>query len=106
LQDEIEKTKKQNQLTNKTIIGYTLLYLLLGADKDKSNIVVEYGDCSNNNTKTISYIKEYNRCWENLVIEPITKIEYPLRRCVFVNVNPNKEISIHPLPVQIALKRY
>ena len=33
LQDEIEKTKKQNQLTNKTIIGYTLLYLLLGAKK-------------------------------------------------------------------------
>ena len=95
LQDEIEKTKKQNQLTNKTIIGYTLLYLLLGANDRKSDIIIEYGDYSTNNkSEVVSSIKEYNRCWGNIVLEPATSIEYPLRRCVFINVNPDKEITI------------
>lgn len=95
LQGEIENIKKQNQLTSKTIIGYTLLYLLLGANDRKSDVIVEYGEYSTNNkSEVISSIKEYNRCWDNVVLEPTTNIEYPLRRCVFINVNPDKEITI------------
>lgn len=42
LQPYIDNAKKQNRLTNKQIIGLTLLYLLLDADKNCSNIKVEY----------------------------------------------------------------
>ena len=69
--------------------------MLLGANDRKSDVIVEYGEYSTNNkSEVISSIKEYNRCWENIVIEPATNIEYPLRRCVFINVNPDKEITI------------
>ena len=95
LQGEIENIKKQNQLTKKTIIGYTLLYLLLGANDRKSDINVKYDEYfTNNKSEVVSSIREYNRCWGNIVLEPAINIEYPLRRCVFINVNPDKKITI------------
>lgn len=89
LKDYIEDAKKQNQLTKKSILGYTLLYLLLNANEHNSDISINFPS----NTSSLS-IKDFNRCWNDVVLESITTIEFPLRRCVFVNANPIKDIKI------------
>ena len=95
LQDEIEKTKKQNQLTNKTIVGYTLLYLLLGANERNSSIVIDFSSTSNNGSKDSSHeIKEFEARWDDVVLDKIDQPVFPLRRCVIINKNQSKTISV------------
>ena len=95
LQDEIEKTKKQNQLTNKTIVGYTLLYLLLGANDRKSQFKIDFGTTLNISTKASNNeIKEFEPRWDDIILNKIEQPVYPLRRCIIVNKNQNKDISV------------
>lgn len=95
LQDEIEKTKKQNQLTNKTIIGYTLLYLLLGANDRKSQLKINFGSTPNLSVKANdSEIKEFEPRWDDVILDKIEQPSYPLRRCIIVNKNQSKDISV------------
>ncbi len=94
LKQEIINVSKQNLLTSKAIKGYTLLYLLAEANKQDSDVVIEYGNPLHNNADSVQSVKEYNRCWGDVILEPAESIEYPLRRCAFVNVNTNKEIRI------------
>lgn len=95
LQDEIEKTKEQNQLTNKTIIGYTLLYLLLGANDRKSQFKINFGSTPNLSVKANdSEIKEFEPRWDDVILDKIEQPIYPLRRCIIVNKNQSKDISV------------
>ena len=77
----------QKKLTSKTILGYTLLYLLLGAEKKNSDIRIEYNDTG------LAEIRGYNLCSNDVVLEPTTDSS-PLRRCIFVNVNPDRDIKV------------
>lgn len=88
IQSYVVEAKKQNALTNKTILGYTLLYLLLNANAQNSNIPIIFNGPSSNT------ISDFNRCWNDIVLEPATTVEFPLRRCVFINMNPKKDITI------------
>lgn len=91
LQGGIENIKKQNQFTNKTIVGYTLLYLLLGANDRKSQFKIDF-DLS---TKSNDYvIKEFEPRWDDVILDKIEQPVYPLRRCIIVNKNQNKDISV------------
>ena len=95
LQDEIEKTKKQNQLTNNTIVGYTILYLLLGANDRKSQFKIDFGTTLNISTKASNNeIKEFEPRWDDIILNKIEQPVYPLRRCIIVNKNQNKDISV------------
>lgn len=95
LQGVIEKIKKQNQLTNKTITGYTLLYLLLGANEHNSSIVIDFGSIQNHSSKDCGYeIKEFEPRWDDVILNKIEQPIYPLRRCIIVNKNQNKDISV------------
>lgn len=95
LQFEIENIKKQNQLTNKTIVGYTLLFLLLGANERNSSIVIDFGSTSNNGSKDSGYeIKEFEARWDDVVLDKIDQPVFPLRRCVIINKNQSKTISV------------
>lgn len=92
--EHIENTKKQNRLTNKTILGITLLYLLLNANEHDSDISIEYGEGVNSLGFSHDDIKEFNQCWENVTLNTTSKVEFPLRRCLFVNANRSKVISV------------
>lgn len=91
LQETIEATKKEGYLTNNTIVGYTLLYLLLKANEANSEIEVEYGSFINKNKATID---EFECCRNDIILDKIDIPEFPLRRCVIINKNPYKTISI------------
>lgn len=78
--------EKKEELTKKTKVGYTLLYLLLNADSKNANSI----DYTFGNNTISSKIREFNYCNSNIVLEKI-KIEQfqeplRLRRCTFVNV--------------------
>lgn len=103
LQPYIENAKKQNKLTNKQIIGLTLLYLLLGADRNCSNIKVEYQIYSANGS-SIDSLEEFNSCWEDRELPTTNIIEYPLKRCVFANMNSSKDIHIRCGSEKVILK--
>lgn len=95
LQSGIENIKKQNQFTNKTIVGYTLLYLLLGANDRKCQFKIDFGATSNLSTKSNDYeIKEFEPRWDDVILDKIEQPVYPLRRCIIVNKNQNKDISV------------
>lgn len=95
LQSEIENIKKQNQLTNKTIIGYTLLYLLLGANEHNSSIVIDFDSTSNQGSKDSGCeIKEFEPRWDDVVLEKIDQPIFPLKRCIIINKNQCKTISV------------
>lgn len=93
LQPYIEDAKRQNKLTNKQIIGLTLLYLLLGADKSCSNIKVEYQIFSANSGSSDN-LEEFNSCWEDRELQTTNTVEYPLKRYVLANMNLSKDIHI------------
>lgn len=95
LQTEIENIKKQNKLTNKTIIGYTLLYLFLGGNERNSRTRIDFGFTTSPNTKANDYeIKEFEPRWDDVLLHKIEQPSYPLRRCIIVNKNQSKDISV------------
>ncbi len=95
LQEKIEYVRKQNMLTAKTILGYTLLYLLLGADDVQSDMCIDFGLSANNQTNGQMYqIKEFEPRWNDVELTKIDKAVFPLRRCVIVNKNTLKDIAV------------
>lgn len=95
LQSEIENIKKQNKLTNKTIIGYTLLYLFLGGNERNSRTMIDFGFTTSPNTKANDYeIKEFEPRWDDVLLTKIEQPIYPLRRCIIVNKKQRKDISV------------
>lgn len=94
LQDEIGKINELNQLTNRTIVGYVLLYLLLGANERNSQIQIDFGSTPNQVTKLDNEIKEFELSWGDIILEKINQPIFPLRRCIIINKNSNKEISV------------
>lgn len=95
LQEKIACVRKQNMLTAKTIIGYTLLYLLLGADDVKNDISIDYGLAANNQANgQMCQIKEFEPRWDDVVLTKVDKPVFPLRRCVIVNKNTLKDIAV------------
>lgn len=95
LQDYIETAKKQNQLTNKTILGYALLYLLLNANERNSNISVVFGNTTNDVVINKNEIKEFELRWDDVVLDKIKSPIFPLRRCVIINKNQSKNIFVN-----------
>lgn len=88
LKEKIENTK---EITKKTIIGYTLMYLLLKADEKNSDIDIDYNNYS---LKNNAAILEYNYCYNDIILEQTAEITGPLRRCIFVNSDLNNKIRI------------
>lgn len=80
LQETIEATKKQGYLTSNTMLGYTLLYLLLGANEINSEIEVEY-----NHNKGSIFRDLYKS--ETLLS---CKKSFPLRYTILTNKNNDK----------------
>lgn len=96
LLEKITSVKEQNRMTNKSIIGYTLLYLLLKANEQSSCIEIDYGIVSNGvgNSSSGHEIKEFEPRWDNVVLDKAEQLVYPLRRCVIVNKNQVKDITV------------
>ena len=87
-----QRIRSAEEITKKTRIGYTLMYLLLKADEENSDVVIDYGGIHNNaNDKEIN---EFERRYDDLVLNIANKVEYPLRRCFIINESPNKSIRI------------
>lgn len=103
LQDYNEAAKKHNRLTNKLLLGYTLLYLLLNANERNSDINVIFGNTSND-VVVNNEIKEFELCWDDVVLDNIDTPIYPLKRCVIINNNPSKNILIKLNNTSKALK--
>ena len=91
LEDKILSVRQQNRLNGKSILGYTLLYLLLGANERALDFPIEYGCEEFDAVKGSVSVKDYNRCSQNISLEQTTELAYPIRRCVFVNVDKNKK---------------
>ena len=91
LSSYIEEAKRNN-LTNKMIVGLTLLYLLLDANKESSNIKIEY--FNHLETSQISSFNDFNILYDDIVLERANSITQGLRRCVFINKNSHKNINI------------
>ena len=85
----INEAKKQNRLTKKSILGLTVLYLLLGANEQDSDIPVVY------ELQTVGLqLKDFNECWDDVDIEKGDGLMFPLHRRIFVNANPQKPITV------------
>lgn len=87
LQQKIKEAKKV--LTNKTIIGYTLLYLLLGADGKNSNIEIRYETFDENKKFNNLYNDVQFKCNRNEI-----QINAPKTRKIFTN-SSNRIITIN-----------
>lgn len=104
LKDYIEDVRKQNQLTNKEILGLTLLYLLLNANESNSDINIIYDNALGNINVTKKDIKEFEFCWEDIELEKIESPIFPLRRCVLINKNMTKDIKVRFRDKELLLK--
>ena len=67
------------------------MYLLLKADEENSDVVIDYNNYS---LKNNAAILEYNYCYNDIILEQTAEITGPLRRCIFVNSDLNNEIRI------------
>lgn len=85
LQEYIINVKKQNVITNNTIIGYTLLYLLLKAEEPNSDIKIKYEPFDENSF--------FNILYEDMQFS-MGEIKYPLKLKVFSN-SDRKHITIN-----------
>jgi hypothetical protein len=94
LEEKISTVRKQNRLNGKSILGYTLLYMLLGANENDLDIPIEYGYEEFDNIGGFVEVKGYNRCSNNVSLEQTKELAYPIRRCVFVNVNQTNQVVI------------
>lgn len=104
LKDYIEDAKKQNQLTKKSILGYTLLYLLLNANEHNSEINIIFGKTSDNIVINKNEIREFEPCWDDVRLEKIENPIFPLRRCVIINKNQSKDILVNFDDTSLSLK--
>lgn len=85
LQQKIRDAKLRCR--NKDIIGYTLLYLLLGADNENSNIEIKYEALDEN--------KIFNNLYDDVQYHnDIIRYEEPVTRKIFTN-SSNRNITIN-----------
>lgn len=85
----IDEVRTQNRLTRKSILGLTVLYLLLGANEQDSDVPVVY------ELQTIgSQLKDFNECWDDVELEKGDGLMYPLHRRLFVNANPQRSVTV------------
>lgn len=104
LKDYIENAKRQNQLKTKSILGYTLLYLLLNANEHNSEINIIFGRTADNIVVNNNEIGEFNHCWHDVRLEKIEVPIFPLRRCVIVNMNQDSNIFVNFDDKSLSLK--
>ena len=75
-------SEKRNVINPKVLIGYILLYLLLNLhQEDIVGLECTFGEKTNS-----SSIQKFNYCTEDIKLAS-TSLEFPLRRCTFVNVS-------------------
>lgn len=87
-----EVSKYRRNIKNKDLIGLTLLYKLLGADREDSDIPLQYDFFTA--IRTGKYVGEFIGLYENEEFESTAMPVFPLSRHVIVNMNQSRTISI------------